>query len=112
MAVPHAQPGQAIDVRPLGATLPQQQTTTLAKTDSLEIIRLVLPRDKNISEHRAPGPITLQCLEGQVEITALGNKLALEAGSLLYLEAGQPHSLHAQSDASLLLTIMLPARQR
>lgn len=109
MAIPHAQPGQVIDVRPLGSSLGGQRTTTLVKTDKLEIIRLVLPQGKEITEHRAPGPITVQCLEGKVAFAALGRTNTLEPGSLLYLEAGQPHSLHAEADASLLLTILLPA---
>lgn len=108
MAIAHAQPGQLIDVRPLGTEIGQQRTTTLAKTDKLEIVRLVLPKGKEIAEHRAPGPITVQCLEGQVEFSASGNHVMLEAGGLLYLNAGQPHALRAAADASLLLTILLP----
>ena len=110
MAIAHAQPGQLIDVRPLGAQIGHERTTTLAKTEKLELVRLVLPKGKEIAEHRAPGPLTVHCLEGQVKFTALGNTATLEAGSLLYLDAGQPHALWAESDASLLLTIQLPGR--
>lgn len=109
MAIPHAQPGQVIDVRPLGAAFGGQRTTTLVKTDKLEVIRLVLPQGKEITEHRAPGPITVQCLEGKVAFAALGNTAMLEPGCLLYLDTAQPHSLRAEADASLLLTILLPA---
>ena len=107
MALPHAQPGQIIDVRPLASKLAGAQTSTLAKTKDLELIRLVLEAGKEIAEHRAPGEITLQCLEGKVAFTALGRTVTLEAGSLLYLEAQQPHSLRAEESSSLLLTILL-----
>jgi quercetin dioxygenase-like cupin family protein len=82
MAIPHAQPGQVINVRPLGSDLASQRTTTLVKSDTLEVVRLVLPNGKEIAEHRAPGPITVQCLEGKVAFTALGNTASLEPGSL------------------------------
>ena len=44
MAIPHAQPGEVIDVRPLGPALAGAMTTALVKTESLEVIRLVIPR--------------------------------------------------------------------
>jgi quercetin dioxygenase-like cupin family protein len=108
MAIPHAQPGDVIDVRPLGTRIKDNQTSTLIKTDTLEVIRLVLDRGKEIAEHRAPGRITVQCLEGNVAFTALDKTVSLEAGSLLYLDARQPHSLRAEESSSLLLTILLP----
>ena len=108
MAIPHAQPGEVIDVRPLGMQLKDCQTSTLIKTDTLEVIRLVLDRGKEIAEHRAPGRITVQCLEGNVAFTALDKTVFLEAGSLLYLDARQPHSLRAEESSSLLLTVLLP----
>ena len=40
MAIPHAKPVETIDVCPLGAELKNARTTTLVKTDSLEVILL------------------------------------------------------------------------
>lgn len=53
MAIPHAKPAEVIDVRPLGARLRDTQTTTLVKTDALEVIRLVLPAGKEIQRHKS-----------------------------------------------------------
>ena len=75
MALRHAQPGETIDIRPLGAAVGSSQTTTLVKTSTLEVIRLVLPAGKKIPEHRAAGEITVQCLEGEVDFTAGGKSL-------------------------------------
>jgi quercetin dioxygenase-like cupin family protein len=50
----------------------------------------------------------VQCLEGRVAFTAFGKAQALEAGKLLYLPTGEPHSVKGIEDASLLLTILLP----
>jgi len=110
MAIPHAQPGEVIDVRPLGASLASVQTHTLIKTDRLQVIRLVLLAGKTLSEHTAPGPITVHCLEGQIAFTTLGKTQELQAGQMLYLPNGEPHSVEAREDSSFLLTIVLPPK--
>jgi quercetin dioxygenase-like cupin family protein len=107
MATPHATPGQVIDIRPLAQRLAGARTVTLVKTDGLEVIRLVLPAGKEIADHCAPGEITVQCLEGAVNCTALGRTLVLAPGEMLYLDERQVHALRAIEDPSLLLTIRL-----
>jgi quercetin dioxygenase-like cupin family protein len=108
MSVPHAKPGEVVDVRPLGAALASARTTTLIKADKLEVVRLVLAAGKEIAEHRAPGAIVVHCLEGKISIAALGSTRELTAGQLLQLSAGQPHSVRCIEDASVLLTMLLP----
>lgn len=107
MAIPHAKPGDVIDIRPLGSTLPTAKTTTLFKTGKVEAVRLVMAAGKEIAEHRAPGEITVQCLEGRIAFTALGKTQELTAGQLVYLGPGEPHSVRCIEDASFLLTILL-----
>ena len=107
MSILHAKPGDVIKL-PLGAALGSSKTTTLAKTGDLELIRLVLPAGKDIPSHKAPGEITVQCLEGRVAFTAEGKTQDLAAGQLLYLAAGEPHALQGIEDSSLLVTILLP----
>jgi quercetin dioxygenase-like cupin family protein len=63
---------------------------------------------KEVAEHKAKGEIVVQCLEGRVAFTALGRTQTLEAGKLLYLPSGEPHSVKGIDNASLLLTILLP----
>lgn len=107
MAIPHAASGQVIDIRPLGAGLKDAITTTLARTDQLEVIRLVLPAGKTIEEHRAPGEITVQCLEGTVEFQAHGQWRTLQAAQMLRLDSREPHALKAVEDSTVLVTILL-----
>ena len=107
MSIEHANPGDVIDIRPLGERLKSSQTTTLVKTETLEIIRLVLPAGKKISEHKAPGVLTVQCLEGHVRFGVDGEARELTQGDLLYLKPAQPHNVEAQQDSSLLLTLIL-----
>jgi quercetin dioxygenase-like cupin family protein len=107
VAIPHAQSGQIIDIAPLGPALTGTKTTALIKSSTLEVIRLVVPAGKDVPEHKAPGDITVQCLEGEVGFTAEGKTQQLKPGQLLYLAAGSPHSLHGVQDSSVLVTILL-----
>ena len=108
MAIPHAKPGEVVDVRPLGPALASAQTKTLVRAEQVEVIRLVVPAGKEIEEHKAKGEIVVHCLEGKVAFTAFGKTQQLEAGALLYLPTGEPHTVKGVEDASLLLTILLP----
>jgi quercetin dioxygenase-like cupin family protein len=106
MAVPHAEPGEVIDVRPLGPALATAKTSTLLKSEKVQLIRLVMTAGKVLAEHKAPGDITVQCLEGKLAFTCLGQTRELLAGQLLHLPAGIPHSVSCLEDASFLLTIL------
>jgi len=108
MAIPHAKPGEVVDVRPLGSALASAQTQTLVRAEQVEIIRLVVPAGKEIPEHKAKGEIVVQCLKGRVAYAVFGKTLTLEPGKLLYMPMGEPHSVKGIEDASLLLTIFLP----
>ena len=92
MAIPHAQPGEVIDVHALAGTLALSKTTTLIKTPYVEVIRMVLPAGKVISEHKAPGEIIVQCLEGRMTVRTMGQEKELQSGSMLFLSAKEPHS--------------------
>ena len=107
MGIMHAKPSEAISVAPLGPALSQARTTALVKTDSLEVIRLIVPAGKEIASHRTRGEVTIQCLEGEVGIIVNGVTEALLAGQLLYLSKHELHAVHGIRDASLLVTILL-----
>jgi quercetin dioxygenase-like cupin family protein len=109
MPIPHANPGEIVDVRPLGAALTTTETRTLVKTKGIDVIRMIVPAGKEIATHKAKGEIVVQCLEGKIAFTACGKTHNLEAGQLLFLPTGEPHSLRGIEDGSLLLTILLPS---
>ena len=106
MSIPHAKPSDIIQL-PLGSALSESRTATLVKTKDLELIRLVLPAGKEIPSHKAPGKITVQCLEGRIAFTAEGKTQELVAGQLLYLSAGEPHAVKGVEDSSVLVTLLL-----
>jgi quercetin dioxygenase-like cupin family protein len=93
---------------PLGEALSESRTATLAKTKDLELIRLVIPAGKEIPSHKAPGKITVQCLEGRITFAAEGKTQELAPGHLLYLTAGEPRALKGVEDSSVLVTLFDP----
>lgn len=107
MALSHAVPGQALDVRPLGERLPDERTTALFKSRDLEVIRLVLPAGKSLPLHKVPGDITIHCLEGSLDLALAGTTVRLEAGELMFLAGETMHGVRALADATALVTIAL-----
>ena len=64
MALRHAQPGEVIDLRPLGEGLAEARTSAIVRTPSFEAVRLIVPAGTEIPTHKVPGRIMLQCIEG------------------------------------------------
>ena len=111
MAIPHANPAQAIDVQPLGARLQGEKTSALFKSEQLEVIRLVLQAGKSLPPHKVSGEITVQCIEGEIDVTAGGQSHVLRAGQMLYLARDVMHGVAARQDSSALVTIVLTTSQ-
>ncbi len=107
MALPHAQPLDVIDVRPLDAGLPGAVSTSLLKTQALQLLRLVLRAGHGLPPHSVPGALTIHCLEGEATVTTPTRTCDLRAGQLVMLLGDEPHGVTAITDASLLVTVLL-----
>lgn len=107
MAIPHAAPGQAIDIQPLGPRLSGEKTVALFKSQDLEVMRLVLQAGKALPPHKVAGELTVQCIEGALDVTAGGQSHVLRAGQLLYLPGNVLHGVTALEDASALVTVVV-----
>jgi hypothetical protein len=119
MAIPHAKPGEIVDVRPLGSAMTSAQTKTLVRAEQVEVIRLIVPAGKEIDEHKAKGEIVVQCLEGKVAFTAFGKTQNLEARmttcvspTAQVLRLYQPQLALARCAIHLLATALESARLR
>lgn len=111
MAIPHAKPGEVIDIGIARAEAIRPATATLVKTDELEVVRLVVAAGKEIKAHQVPGQITLQCWQGRVLLRARNAQRELVAGQLVYLGGSDEHALRAVEDSLLLLTILLKPKR-
>lgn len=108
MAIPHAAPGQAIDIRP-GADDPEgARTVALFKSRDLEVMRLVLPAGKLLPPHKVAREITIQCISGALAVTTAAGRHELQAGQLLFLDREAVHDVQALEDAMALVTVVLP----
>jgi len=106
MALHHASSGELIDVRPLGDALAHTVTKTLYKSDHMQVFRLVLLAGKDAPAHSVDGEITIQCLEGTVELSIGKLTQVMRQGDLVCLAGGVVHALTAREDTSVLVTIL------
>jgi quercetin dioxygenase-like cupin family protein len=106
MALAHAASGELLDIRPLGPKLAGTKSHTLVQSPSIEIFRMALPAGKEVAPHRVAGAITVQCLEGAIELAAHGRVSVVRAGHLVYLEPQAVHGLKAVEDSSVLVTLV------
>lgn len=107
MALHHLASGEVANLLNQGGDALSAQSVALFKSEQLEVIRLQLPLGRSMPMHQVPGEITVQCLEGLVDFETPEGVQRLQAGQLLFLRGGVPHSLLAVEDASVLLTIVL-----
>ena len=108
MALPHAFPGQVINLQPLGAELGTAVSHALVKSRDLELMRLVLGYGKSLPPHRVPGEVTVLCLEGRLEVMVDEQRHELTPGQLVLFAGNALHSVLALEDASALVTVVLP----
>ena len=106
MALHHIKPGEVADLAPLQEKLGDTKTSALAKSNSFEAIRLVVPAGKEIPVHEVPGERTLHCLEGRALLQLDSETIELSTGQWVYLEGGKRHAVKGIEDTSLLLTIL------
>ena len=110
MASAHTPPGEIIDIHRPAGTVGPDSSEMLIRTDHLEVFRYGLVAGKAIQTHTSAGITVAQCLEGEVDVTALGKTERLRPGQMLYLADEEPHSLLAITDAVLLVTLLLHRR--
>jgi quercetin dioxygenase-like cupin family protein len=107
MALPHAQPMDVINVSPMGAGLRDAVSTSLIKTDRIQLLHLVLPAHHDVPQHHLDDECSIHCLEGDLEVVTPGGTRRLRAGNLLVLPAAEPYSLRARSECGVLMTLLL-----
>lgn len=102
----HVGSGEVVNLQKLKDKIGAEMSYTLVKTENMEVIRMVLPRGKRIEEHRVKGEIQLHCLKGKI-LFQIGKEVrTLQKDDWLFLYKKTPHSLSAEKDSVLLLTIL------
>ncbi|MBN9424917.1 MAG: cupin domain-containing protein [Burkholderiales bacterium] len=106
MALKHAQPLDVIDLHATDEERGTSSSSSLLKTEHLQLMQLVLPAGHGLPEHRLPGEIMIQCLAGEASVTTPNASCRLVAGQLTTLPGNELHSVHAHCDATLLVTLL------
>ncbi|HYF60662.1 MAG TPA: cupin domain-containing protein [Burkholderiaceae bacterium] len=107
MSVEHARSGDLVDLHPPKADTPLAGSVALVRDDWIEVMRWVLPAGRQVPEHLAYGPVTVQCVEGEAILRLADGDRMLRPGSLAYLAAAERHSFEALTDTVLLVTMAL-----
>ena len=82
-------------------------TRRILKADGVDLISFTFSPGQILGDHSAPYPITVQCLNGEVDFSVEGTTLRMEAGMLLHLEEGIPHHVQATPEATEPATILV-----
>ena len=81
---------------------------TLVKNGPLRVVLIMVGPGGRIAPHRAPGPITVQVLDGEIRFRALGQDHRLGVGELLVLDAEVEHDVFSEAGGTFLLTVVQP----
>lgn len=107
MALPHAQLMDIVNVAPLGDALANAVSTSLIKTERLQLLHMVMRAHQDQPQHHVSDECTIHCLEGDIEVVMPAGNRRLRAGQLVVLPAGEKHSLRARADSAVLVTLIL-----
>jgi quercetin dioxygenase-like cupin family protein len=107
MALPHARLLDVINVGPLGEELHGTVSTSLIKTDRIQLLHMVLAPHQDQPQHHVDDECTIHCLEGEVEVMMGSGVRKLRPGNVIVLPAGQQHALKARAESAVLVTLLL-----
>ena len=106
MIIPQVVPWEVLSVHSPGKVLAEVTSDTLVRFEDFEISRVMLRGKEEHASSEIPGEAVVLCLEGRVVVSDQGDGAkGLEPGQLIYLPAGNPHSVQGVAGASLLLII-------
>ncbi|WP_310584819.1 cupin domain-containing protein [Deinococcus sp.] len=85
-----------------------RDSLTLVRGPVFTLILMALNAGSRLSEHKAPGPITVLVLDGRVAFSAQGERLELGPHDLITLPAHILHEVDALEDCAILVSIAAP----
>ena len=79
---------------------------TLVKDGPMRVTLVGVSAGGSLKPHKADGPISVQVLEGAIEMQVEGQAVPLERGALFVLERGVTHAVRSTSGGFFLLTVV------
>ncbi|MDO6391733.1 cupin domain-containing protein [Pontibacter sp. BT731] len=78
---------------------------TILKSEALRILLNVMQAGSEIKPHQAPGPISVQVIEGRIRFSTDEESVELAKGQMLTLQPHVKHRVEALEEATFLLTV-------
>jgi quercetin dioxygenase-like cupin family protein len=97
--------GAAVDLRAMEDDFQDRRAVTLVRESGMNVVLVALKPGAVLREHAAPGPATVQVLDGHVRVKIGDEQLDVPADRLLAFDAGVRHEVEAVEDSTLLLTL-------
>ena len=82
-----------------------RRSETLIKRPNLRVVLITMRAGTELHEHVAPGPITVQPLQGRFTLIVESSEHEIAPGTLVSLEGDTRHAVRAIEDGAFLLTI-------
>jgi quercetin dioxygenase-like cupin family protein len=89
-----------------------RRAETLLKIPSLRVVLVTMRAGTELHEHVAPGPITVQPLQGRFTLVVDGEEQEIAPGMLVALAERARHAVRAVEDGAFLLTIGWPPQEQ
>lgn len=77
----------------------------LSDTGDARVVLFAFKAGQQLKEHRTTSQILVQVLRGRATFATTTSSVKLQAGMVLQLEENVPHSVFAQTDAVMLITM-------
>jgi quercetin dioxygenase-like cupin family protein len=90
---------------PPGESASKRRAEILIKQPDLRVVLITMLKGAHLQEHTAPGPVLIQCLEGELRVTGGETPEDIHPGSVIYFQPGVLHAVEALTDGAFLLTI-------
>lgn len=88
-----------------------RNSITVFKSDTMRIVLIGLHKNAEMKTHTADGKISVQVLSGNITFTAQGQSIEMNEGKMLALHESIPHSVVANQETFMLLTLAITHKQ-
>ncbi len=80
---------------------------TLFKSGTSTVVAFLFSQGGELPEHRAQGVVTIQVIEGRLNVETPDERHAVGAGGILILRPGIAHDVTAEEASKMILTVHL-----
>ncbi len=94
------------------ASISGHRQLALVRRGPLSLILFAFEKDGFLKEHQADGEVIIHVIRGRLSVAVAGETVVLTAGALVALAPGQRHSVRAEEESDVLLSVgRLPASE-